>query len=199
VAAAHRGKVPVAVHCVSAEQLVVTMAALERSGVRAGDRIEHAGVVPPGYARMIAALGVTVVTQPGFIAARGDEYLHDVPPPERQWLYPCRSLLAEGVGVAAGSDSPFGPLDPWLAMATATTRRAASGTRVVADEGIDPRRAMLLYLGRPEAPARRRRVAVGEPGDLCVLRGRMAVVLTDLGAHQVAAVTIGEDTIDFRG
>ena len=34
------------------------------------DRIEHAGIVPPGYSGELARLGLAVVTQPGFIAAR---------------------------------------------------------------------------------------------------------------------------------
>ncbi len=53
----------VAVHCVTAAQLVVTMAALRAAGVRAGDRIEHAAVVPDECLADLAALGVVVATQ----------------------------------------------------------------------------------------------------------------------------------------
>jgi predicted amidohydrolase YtcJ len=82
-------------------------------------------------------------------------------------VYPCRSLLAAGVPVAASLDAPFGPFDPWLAMNTAITRRTASGAIAGADERVDARRALTLYLGTASAPGRPRRVAVGEPGDLC--------------------------------
>ena len=37
--------------------------------------------------------GVTVVTQPGFIYQRGDQYLIDVEPQERELLYRCRVFL----------------------------------------------------------------------------------------------------------
>lgn len=191
VTRAHERAVAVAVHCVTASQLVVAAAGLTRAGPVPGDRIEHAGVVPPGYAEVLAGLGVTVVTQPGFIAGRGDDYLRDVPEPELSWLYPCASLRAAGIAVAAGSDAPYGPLDPWVAMRAAVTRRAASGAVVGAPERVAPATALQLYLGRADAPGRARRIAAGEPGEVCILRGPLRDVLADLGAHQVAAVVVG--------
>jgi predicted amidohydrolase YtcJ len=63
------------------------------------DRVEHASIVPAGYADELARLKIAVVTQPGFIAERGDAYLAHVPAPELDWLYPCVSLLqARGSG-----------------------------------------------------------------------------------------------------
>jgi predicted amidohydrolase YtcJ len=198
VSGAHSQGSAVAVHCVSAEQLVVAVAAIRSAGPGNGDRIEHAGIVPPGYSHVLAELGVAVVTQPGFIAVRGDDYLHEVPGPERDWLYPCGSLLAAGVPVAAGSDAPFGPLDPWLAMTAAVTRRAASGMTVAACEQVDPATALGLYLGSAEAPGRIRRVAMGQPGELCVLRSPLAAVLEDLGAHQLAAVIVDDEVFEWN-
>ncbi len=197
ITGAHADGSAVAVHCVTAEQLVVAIAALDSAGSRAGDRIEHAGIVPPGTANVLARLGVTVVTQPGFIAARGDDYLRDVPEPEQPWLYPCRSLLAAGVSVAASSDAPFGPLDPWLAMSTAVSRRAPSGAVVGAHERVDPATALRLYLGSAEQPGQPRRVAPGEPGELCILGAPLRQVLADLGAHQVAAVVIDDEVHEW--
>jgi predicted amidohydrolase YtcJ len=169
VAAAHRAGSAVAIHCVTAEQLIVAVAALERAGP-AGDRIEHAGIVPPGYADRLARLSAAVVTQPGFIAARGDAYLRDVPPPERDWLYPCGSLIRAGVPVAAGSDAPFGPLDPWLCMASAVTRRTSSGQVLGPSERITAARALRLFAAAPGNVRRMRTVAPGQPADLCLLR-----------------------------
>lgn len=189
----HHAGIPVAVHCVTAAQLVVATAALRSSGPLRGDRIEHAGVVPPGYAEVLADLGVTVVTQPGFLAARGDDYLRDVPSAEQPWLYPCASLIEAGVGLAAGSDTPFGPIDPWTAMAAAVDRRTADGIEIGSDERVNPATALGLYLGSAEAPGVPRRVARGEAADLCLLRAPIAGVLADLGAHQVAAVIIDDE------
>jgi len=44
----HRGGRPVAVHCVTAAQLVVTIAALRAAGSHPADRIEHAAVADDG-------------------------------------------------------------------------------------------------------------------------------------------------------
>jgi hypothetical protein len=128
IADAHRQGTAIAVHCVTAQQLVVCAAAFEQAGALEPadqvpafpDRVEHASVVPPGYAGELARLKIAVVTQPGFIAQRGDAYLAQVPAPEQDWLYPCASLLQAGVAVAASTDAPFGPPDPWECMATAT-------------------------------------------------------------------------------
>jgi predicted amidohydrolase YtcJ len=183
VADAHAAGCTVAIHCVTAEQLILAAAALEAAGAAHGDRIEHAAVVPPGYAELLAALGVTVVTQPGFLGARGDDYLRDVRSPERSWLYPCASLLRAGVAVAGSSDMPFGPLDPWQAIVTAVGRRSPSGAAIGLHEAVDAATALRLYLGRADDPGTPRRVTAGEPADLCVLRNGLAQVLADPGAH----------------
>lgn len=159
----------VAVHCVTRLQIVATLAALADAGPRPGDRIEHAGVVPTELRPELRRLGLTVVTQPNFIAERGDEYRRDVDPDDVPLLYPCATLQAAGVPVAAGTDAPFGDPDPWAAMRAAVHRRTRSGVVLGAGERIDPDAALALFLGRPDAPGTRRRVEAGAPADLCVL------------------------------
>ncbi|HEY8525843.1 MAG TPA: amidohydrolase family protein [Acidimicrobiales bacterium] len=194
IAAAHHRGEPVAVHCVTRAQLVVTLAALDDAGPRAGDRIEHAAVVPPELRDDMRRLGVTVVTQPHFVAERGDEYLTDVDPADRDLLYPCASLRAAGVPVAAGSDAPFGRPDPWAAMRAAVDRRTASGAVVAGTERVAARAALGLFLGRPDAPGVERRVEPGEPADLCVLDRPLAAALAAL-APDAVAVTIARGRI----
>jgi predicted amidohydrolase YtcJ len=70
--AAHRAGRPVAVHCVTRVAAVLALAAWAEVGARAGDRIEHGSVLPVELLATIADLGLTVVTQPGFVHARGD-------------------------------------------------------------------------------------------------------------------------------
>ena len=67
IRAAHAAGSAVAVHCVTSLQLVLTVSALGIAGVVPGDRIEHASVVPPTLVGSLASLGVTVVTNPGFV------------------------------------------------------------------------------------------------------------------------------------
>lgn len=190
ISKAHQEDRGAAVHCVSAEQLVVTVAALEQAGT-AGDRIEHAGIVLPGYGERLAALQVAVVTNPGFIADRGDDYRRDVEPAELPWLYPCASLIRAGVTVAAGTDAPFGPPDPWRCIAAATMRRAPSGQVLGRRERLSASRALRLFLPAPEDLTRVRTVAPGQSSDLCVLRMPLAYVLAHPAAEMVRATVVG--------
>jgi len=69
---------PVAVHCVTRESLILTVAALREIGSVRGDRIEHGAITPPELDEELAALGLCVVTQSDFIRTRGDLYLREV-------------------------------------------------------------------------------------------------------------------------
>jgi len=72
IAGIHRQSSAVAVHCVTAQQLVVCAAAFEQAAAvesasripAFADRVEHASIVPPGYADELARLQIAVVTQP---------------------------------------------------------------------------------------------------------------------------------------
>ena len=192
MAAAHGWGRAVAVHCVTAGELAFTLAAFAASGARPGDRIEHGGVVHPEAAARIAELGLTVVTQPAFVAERGDRYLAEVDRADVDHLYPCASLLAAGVPVAGSSDAPYAGADPWAAIAAAVSRTTRAGRPLGLDERVDARRALGLYLGNfddPGGPARR--VAVGATADLCLLREPLSAVLAKLAPDSVAVTLIG--------
>lgn len=191
----HLGGRPVAVHCVSAAQLVVTIAALRAAGSYPGDRIEHAAVVPDDNLAVLAELGVTIVTQPNFVAERGSQYLQDVPADEHPALWRVASLIGAGIPVAASTDAPFGALDPWAAMRAAVTRITATGEVLGPRERIPPRVALDLFLGQPDGPARLRSVTAGQPGDLCVLTVPPAGALTELASDMVAATVIGGEVV----
>ncbi len=203
IAAAHGRGEAVAVHCVTRPQLVLTLAALAEARQRVpadaggigGDRIEHGAVVPPELRDEMRRLGVTVVTQPNFVAERGDEYLAGVDPSDVDLLYPCATLRAAGVHVAGGTDAPFGRSDPWAAMRAAVERRAKrSGRPVAAHERVDARTALGLFLGRPDAPAVERRVEPGAPADLCLLDRPLRAALEAL-TPDVVSVTIARGEI----
>lgn len=156
----------VAVHCVTRESLLLTLAVLDEVGRVPGDRVEHASVVPePSLLR-----GLAVVTQPGFLTARGDDYLREVDPDDVPHLYRVASLLAAGVPTAVSSDAPFGPWDPWQVLRAARDRRTATGTVVGARERVPATTALAGWLSPPGAPGGApRRVAVGAPADLVLL------------------------------
>lgn len=188
---AHAAERPVALHCTSRAETVLAVDALRRAAPRHGDRLEHAGLLPVELSADLAQAGITVVTQPHFLAERGDDYLADVDPADHDLLYRCGSLIAAGVPVAAGTDAPFGRPDPWAAMAAATARRSASGAVVGPDERIDTRRALDLFLGGPLAPGGQpRRVEPGIVADLCLLDAPLDAVLAEPSRERVAATVI---------
>ena len=166
---AHSAGQTIAVHCVTEVGLVFTLAAIREAGALPGDRIEHASVCPQALVEQIAELGVTVVTQPNFVAERGDAYASDLPRDELDDLYRLKSFDDAGVPLAAGTDAPFGDPNPWAAMAAATRRTTPDGRVLGANEIVTPERALALFLGEPHAPHKPRQLTVGMPADLCVL------------------------------
>ncbi len=195
----HSRGVPVAIHAVTAVQLVVTIAALKQAGTYPGDRIEHAAVVPPDSLAALAELGVTVVTQPNFVAERGDEYLADVPAAEHDQLWRVASLLEAGIPVALSTDMPFGREDPWAAMRAATHRTTPRGNVLNAAECISARRALTMFLGSSQRAAQPRAVEPGQPGELCVLSVPPPTALAELDAEMVAATVIGGELAYVAG
>ncbi len=170
IRAAHGAGRSFAVHCVTRAQGMFAAAALRDAGTRPGDRLEHASVAPPELVALAAQLGLRVVTQPHFLAERGDDYRRDVDPEDLPWLYRARGWLAAGVPLAAGSDAPYGSPDPWRAMAAAVSRTTGDGATLGPGEAVSPEQALALYaapLCDPGGPART--VAIGAPADLCLL------------------------------
>jgi len=176
----------VAVHCVTRQSLILTLAALEEVGSIRGDRIEHASVAPPETSDWMARLGVTVITQPDLVRTRAAQYARDVDPEDLPHLYPYASLLAAGVAVCASSDAPYGSLDPWQAMATAAHRTLGHGERVGA------RNALQGYLRAgldPSGPERR--IGPGMPADLVLLDRPLAQAMREPSSDHVATTWIG--------
>jgi predicted amidohydrolase YtcJ len=134
-----------------------------------------------------------VVTQPHFIAERGDAYRADIPLVEQECLYRAGSLLRGGVRLAGGSDAPFGGANPWAAMAAAVERRTAGGFVLGAGERLSPEAALGLFTSHwRDAGGARRRVAVGAAADLCVLRQDWRAARQALGEVEVLGVVQGE-------
>lgn len=189
---------PVAVHCVTRQGLVLLMVALDVAGRRPGDRVEHGAVIPP---KLVAALP-TVVTQPAFIAARGDDYLHEVDPADLPDLYRYASLLEGGCQVVASSDAPYGPVDPWAVMRAARDRQTPSSTVLGPAEAVSPT-VVLDGLLRPleDLTAAARQVAPGAFADVVLLHAPLEAVLEDPDAGAVRAtwvageVRAGQETL----
>jgi predicted amidohydrolase YtcJ len=187
IAAAHGTGRAVAVHCVTREALALLLAAFDVVGTRPGDRIEHAALVPADAIAMVVARGLRVVTQPGFLADRGDDYRRDVPAADHPDLYRCASLLAAGVPVALSSDAPHGPLDPWAVIDAAVTRRTPDGDALGPAERLDRAAALAAYLAPAEDPGGApRRIRAGCPADLVLRSPEEHTVATVIAGRRVA-------------
>lgn len=125
-----------------------------------GGRIEHAQLVHDIDFPRFAALGVTASVQP-------EHAVDDRDVAERYWpgrtrrAFALRSLLDAGAHIVLGSDAPVAPLDPWVAIAAATSR--TRGDRAA----FHPEQAITLV--EALAASTRSLVAVGEPADLVAL------------------------------
>jgi predicted amidohydrolase YtcJ len=200
ITGAHRQRRGVAVHCTTEVELVYTLAAFEQVGTIPGDRIEHASIAAPGHIATIRDLGLVVCVQPHFVQERGDRYLLDVEPRHHGDLYRLASLSAAGIPLAGGSDAPFGSADPWAAMAAAVSRQTREGQLIGANEALTPEAALALYLAAPDDLARKRRIAIGEPADLCLLKlpwqaARQRLTSADVRATIIAGRLV-HDSVD---
>jgi predicted amidohydrolase YtcJ len=102
--------------------------------------------------------------------------------------------------VAAGSDAPYGPLDPWVAVDAAATRTTAAGAALGPQERVSPLRALGMFLAPLEHPGGPPRlVARGAPADLCLLDRPLEQVLAAPDARHVRATVIGGRVVRALG
>ena len=173
VAEVHNAGRDVATHAVEERAVAATIAAIE-AALHARPRphrhrIEHAALLPEGAEARLSRKGITVVTQPAFIAEHGDRYLRDVPPEKHERLYPIADLLGAGVRVAASTDAPVASIDAVSAMAAAITRRTASGALLAPAQAIAFEDAARMWTQRAAEAVgieARGRIAPGLPADL---------------------------------
>jgi len=188
---AHRAGRGCAFHCATRVELLFALAGLEAAGATARDRIEHASVAPAEAIATTKAFGIRVVTQPGFVAERGDDYLRDVDARDRGSLYRVRSWLDAGVPLAAGTDAPYGDPDPWKTIAAAVSRRTRRG-EVLGDGERVPFETALALFGSGLA------LEVGQPADLCLLERADAAPSDGISSERVAATVCAGQVVHLR-
>jgi len=188
---AHETNRSVAIHTVTRTEMHFAIAAIEAAGGRAGDRLEHASVAPLESLDLAARLGLSIVTQPNFVAERGDAYRIEVEHRDLACLYRVRSWLEAEVPLAAGTDAPFGNPDPWRAMQAAVERSTPSGETLGEAERVSPEAAVALFLDdfsttlTSDPPSAG--LGVGQRADLCLLDGPWREVRRMLSSERVVA------------
>ena len=116
--ASSAGFVP-AVHAIGDAANSRALDALEEVGC--GGSIEHAQLLDPQDVARFARLGIVASVQP-------EHAMDDRDVADRHWsgrtgrAFALESLVEAGVVLRLGSDAPVAPLDPWVAVAAATSR-----------------------------------------------------------------------------
>jgi predicted amidohydrolase YtcJ len=145
----------VAVHAIgdrACAEVIDLFAALIGSGAApTALRLEHASVLAPTDIQRIARLGVVASVQPAFIGSETGWLETRVGSDRIRTTYAFRTLLRSGVTVAAGSDCPVEPPNPWPAMALARDRAG-----FVPEESVSASAALGMFT---DGAAR----ALGEP------------------------------------
>ncbi len=196
-----------AFHATEIEELEEALAATEAARASfAGERdvtrfrIEHGGLITPTYIDRLMALGVWVVTNPGFIHFRGPKYAAE--PGLVAHLYRARSLKVAGVHLVGATDAPVTPAKPLAAIAAAVSRTTIDGVVLAPAEALPVHEAFALFtidaarLARLEAGA----IEPDRLADLIVLpRDPFSLNPADLMNLAVDITIVGGRVVYERG
>lgn len=184
-AAARRARIGMAVHAIGDRAVamvldVVARAEPSEAGVPP-HRMEHVQLARPADQQRLPALGVTASVQP--IHAAADRDLVDACWGGREaHAYAFRTLLDAGALLAAGSDAPIEPPNPWLGIFAAVQRRSPTDRRGAwhAEQSISPAEALAAYTLAPAVgigSSDEGHLRPGAHADLAVLNVDLATLL----------------------
>lgn len=202
----HRSGQQVAIHAIEETAVEAACSAIEyalkklpKSDHR--HRIEHCSVCPPRLAERLASAGIWVVTQPSFLYFNGDRYRNCVSQQQLKYLYPFKSMLETGIAVAASSDSPIVPPDPFAGIYSAVTRRCETGAAVGKDEHISVMDAIEMMTLRAAEVCRQEAIkgsiAPEKLADMILVnRNPMMVSLEEIKALKVERTIRGGEIVE---
>ncbi|WP_184829850.1 amidohydrolase [Jiangella mangrovi] len=175
---AHRAGWQLAIHAIgdaAVDQAIAVVTAAQRAHPRpdARHRVEHGGLVRPDQLPRLAEAGLTVVVQPTFLHAFGDDYTAIMGPERSGWMYRGRAFLDHGIAVAGSSDRPVADGAPLRAIQFMVERASSSGAPVGPDEAVTVDEALAAYTTGSAYACRiddvAGRLAAGTLADLVVL------------------------------
>ncbi|WP_169432927.1 amidohydrolase [Desulfotignum balticum] len=202
----HRAGQQVAIHAIEANAVESACLAIEHALKRFPrtdhrHRIEHCSVCPSQLAGRLASAGIWVVTQPSFVYFNGKRYLETVPRQQHAFLYPIKSLLDKGISVAAGSDAPVAPLDPFAGIYSAVTRCCETGERIGENNAISVMDALAMMTIKAAMACRHEMVkgsiSPGKRADMILVdQDPTKVDLEDLKTLKVQKTILGGEFFD---
>ena len=152
VLAAHQRGMQVAIHCLGTWSIQQALDSFERASrehprQEPRFRIEHFTLPTPPQLERAKSLGVIASVQPIFIYTWADKQQEKARDLGRDWgIEAYKSMISQGLVVAAGSDNPCAPLEPLLGIYAAVTRRCRrTGEPVAPEEAVTPLEALRMY------------------------------------------------------
>jgi predicted amidohydrolase YtcJ len=127
------------IHAMGDKAIDLALKVIERSSdKKIRFRIEQAAVLDKELIKRIKKQKIVISVQPKVIATEFSvwsaiEHLGDQ---RAKWLHPLKTLLAEDVKVAGGSDCPMEPLNPLLGVQDAVTRQVFPEQRLSIEEAL---------------------------------------------------------------
>ena len=199
----HKRGLQVAIHCLgnwAVEQALNAFERAQKEHPRAEPRfrIEHYGFPTPSQIKRTRALDVTTVVQPPFVYTgatvakeRADDLGGGIKP------FPFKTMLSEGINVAASSDCPCAPLEPLVGLYAIVTRktRNAEGP-VVPEEAVTPMEGLRMYtMNSAYAMSREHEIGsleIGKRADMIVLSHDPTTVNPDF----IREITVDQSYVD---
>ncbi|MUN64726.1 amidohydrolase family protein [Kocuria sediminis] len=138
------------------------------------NRIEHASITRPDQLPRLAAAGICVTPQIGFLRPMAAQFRRLLGPRRTDWTYRGRSFLDAGVRIAGSSDRPVADGAVLRSVQAWTDRLDGDGRRFgPAAERLDVMQALAAYTSEAAAALgmsdRIGSLAVGKQADLVVL------------------------------
>lgn len=148
--------------------------------------------------------GIRVAIQPPFITCWGETLRRHIGPDRAARFTPAATLLDRGVITGGGSDAPIAPLDPFLGMYAAVTRKTLAGKPLGGEERLSREDALRLYTqgsasvtGEEEIKGS---IEVGKLADLVVLdRDLLTVGEEEMRRTEVEMTIIEGEVVYERG
>ena len=109
-----------AVHAIGDRAVLEVSKAIKEYGL-GNVRIEHASLTPPEVLdELVSHKPYSIVVQPHFTIS--DWWLKSRLGERAKYAYMYKTMISRGLVVAAGSDAPVEPVNPWLSLSAAITR-----------------------------------------------------------------------------
>jgi hypothetical protein len=139
-------------------------------------RIEHCSVLNPKLIKKMKKLRLVASVQPHFVPS--DPWVVDrVGQTRARWVYPFKTLMHEGLTLAAGSDCPVEPISPILGLWAAVTRKSSPEENLTVGEALRMYTLNAAYASFDENE--RGTIEVGKLADLTILSADPVSALPD--------------------